>query len=304
MKNKFKFIGIIAVIISIAILGTACPNDTLGSTARPVETTITVTGIPSRYIGFERRVGGWVTPTSIISGDSATFVFVGPGVYAVSLNLWDGRASVQYLASPRNINEGQNTIPFSYFLDNTLTITISGIPSQYNGWVGLLWLGNAAQSNPRVTDNSMTFAKVGSEWAGIRAIRLDINDDAGNRAGFRISSMNISAGSNSIQWSAFAEVPTISITSIPSQYHEINGAIFLRTPEIGWWDSFGSVQVHWVNDLASSVLWDAAPGVYDVFFSIGGTFAGSGLNIAEYFSFAREIEIGRNSIPFSAFIQQ
>ena len=312
MKSKFRFIAIIAMVVSIAILVIACPNDTVGRpTAWPIETTITitVTGIPSRYIGFEgnsgfeRNVGAFWSADTSIMGDSAAFVFHGSSgmAYAVILNFWDGRASVQYRTSSRNINEGQNTIPFSYFFDNTLTITIFGIPSQYNGWVGLLWLGHGAQSNPRVADNSMTFAKIGSGWAGIHDLRLDI-DYAGARAGYRISSKSIDDGSNTIPWSDFTSVPAIIVTGIPPQYTSSWGSINLRIPGTGWWSGFGSSQTHWSNDSASSIHWDADPGIYDVRLRLSENFMATVYQ--DFFALSRNIYAGSNTIPFSAFIRQ
>jgi hypothetical protein len=138
--------------------------------------TITITGIPSRYIGWLAELNAsWRAddnPYTMITSNTITFDWNGRLYDNVELNLldslgydssfWDGifdgsidiissdygkktpygvHPSIGYGTSQRHINARSNTIPFSDFLNNTHIVTITDIPDKYNNWVGLyLWV--------------------------------------------------------------------------------------------------------------------------------------------------------------------
>jgi hypothetical protein len=133
---------------------------------------ITITGIPSRYIGWLAELStSWRAgnnPYTAITSNTITFDWAGSLHDYIGLNLrdslgydnslWDSifddpdilfdidyskrtpygvHPYVMYNTSQRHINARSNTIPFSDFLNNTHIVTITDIPDKYNNWVGL-----------------------------------------------------------------------------------------------------------------------------------------------------------------------
>ena len=113
----------------------------------PLPITITVTGIPSQYIGGSGEMIlntpgvwdeiGW-SYWMLISGSSATFSFVvDPGTYDIFLlfefhvdGIWD--LSIHYIPS-RNITAMSYTIPFTNFTrPQQTTVTLTGVPDLYS----------------------------------------------------------------------------------------------------------------------------------------------------------------------------
>jgi len=115
----------------------------------PPPRTITVTGIPSQYIGGHGEMilnipGVWDLldwSWTWISGSSATFSFVvDPGTYDIFL-LFEfqvdgiGDLSIHYIPS-RNITAMSYTIPFTNFTrPQQTTITLTGVPDLYSSYM-------------------------------------------------------------------------------------------------------------------------------------------------------------------------
>ena len=273
--------------------------------------TITVTGIPSRYIGLEARIGNWVVPKVTVTSDSATFVWPGPVYYVVvlsfygSVDLW-----AAYVTTSRSISDGNNVIPWSDFFDNTLSLTITDIPPQYDNWTGSimlsgtqnitgdgffaiagLWWGPGVR--PQVMDNSVTFT--GRPWDNpvLSNVRLELQyGNYAYQAGYLISLITIGVGNYTIPWSDVTRAPTITVTGIPPEYHGIAGSINLSAPGMGNWGGYGVVLTQ-IRASTTFIPWNASPGVYDVRLSVGGLQGQAS---------SRNIEAGRNTIPFSDFI--
>jgi len=262
--------------------------------------TITITGIPSRYFGWEADINGVGSIPIVITSETITLYWTYWEKYvSIPLYLEDGDARMVYYTSQININAGNNIIPFSEFLNNTMTITITGIPSQYNNAIGILWQGGTGHGSPRVTGNSIVFNGVYSNTSEIRLELLHINMGTGATAG----TMTISGNSSIIPWSAFTEVPSITVTGIPSNFAPSRLIyINISTPGTTNWSGHGSAQASRKNDWVSSNLWTANSGVYDVRLY---TYDFSGnIIIDEYHTFSRNIGTGNNIIAFSSFILQ
>jgi len=307
---------------------TAGANTVPLSAFTPLEqVSITVTGIPDRYIGgvdgnmrlmhpgtLNQMSGEW----SWISSSSATFTMhTIPGAYDVHLRFWyddDWSLLGAYSAPSVNITAGANTIPFSDFSAvEPITITVTGIPNRYlyaEGYIGLHspglidWLVEEWAS---IEGSSVVFTVFA--MPGIHDISLDFEGLVDNWPFYFASRRNITAGANTIPFSAFSRVPQISITvtGVPSRYigdgngNWIDMSVSLAHPGTENWVAGG-----WASSTGSSVrmvLMDASifwpfnrPGTYDVHLE----FEWSG-GWSHYLVQARNITTGNTTIPFSAF---
>ena len=295
------------------------------------QVSVTVTGIPDRYIGnvdgnmrlkhpgtFNQMSGTW----SWISSSSATFSMRAiPGAYDVHLRFWDDddwRLMGAYSAPAVNIAAGTNTIAFSAFaVVEPITITVTGIPSRYIGEEE----GGIMLNTPGLID------RVAEDWVwpiaasstftlfampGIYDVVLGFEFEADGSWDFVVYSAprrNITAGANTIPFSAFSIVPqmSITVTGIPERYIEdhtgswVDVDVVLARPgtenfvAYAWtWGSGSSIRMN---------LWDwhtewvfNTPGTYDVYLMFwwsGGE--------AFYFAPSRNVGAGNTNIPFSAF---
>jgi len=290
----------------------------------PVEQiSITVTGIPNQYTGVGGRMYltypgtlNWMGEGSIwVSSSSATFTMRAiPGAYDVHLRFWyDNTWSLlgAYSAPSVNITAGENTIPFTAFqIFEPMTITVTGIPGRYAGgeggiilntpgfidWVadGLVWPieGSSAIftvfAMPGTYDVALYFEfETGDGWDFVL---------------YSVSRRNITAGANTIPFSAFSRVPqmSITVTGIPSQYVDAGnwGDVALMLPGTENGVAWGEARVRGASltmDLFTSIWVFNTPGTYDVILSLSdGTWR-------EYFAPSRTLTAGTNTIPFSAF---
>jgi len=287
------------------------------------EVSITVTGIPNRYIGgvegdmYLKHPGtlNWMSVRgSRISSSSATFTMHAlPGTYDVHLRFWynnDWSLLRAYSASLINITAGQNTIPFAVFqVFEPITITVTGIPGRYAGGDGHIILSTPGFFNlfahgwGPIEGSSATFTVFAT---GTYDVTLYLVTDDGDIAFYFVSRRNITAGANTIPLSAFSRVPQISITvtGIPSRYIGSGClGIYLMIP--------GAENVvadgHKCNIESSSVTetlwaWHAAmwvfntPGTYDVHLRFEW-FGGESFYIVP----SRNITAGNTTIPFGDF---
>jgi len=245
--------------------------------------TVTVTDIPTGYQGGNRfaeiifRVPGGTTDYidwgwAEITGSSVTITFGGtiPGIYDVDLFFFHGdwRDSV-YTASARNITASSN-IPFSQFaaLPPSITITITGIPSQYQNGFGTVELSGADyefdQSRTAITSSSAVFRFWFAD-PGTYEIRLIVEGSARWMEGF--ASARPIAADTTIPWSAFnfvdgGEVMSVTITGIPTRYHGEWANVLLRVPGAWIWVIVDSA---WISGPSVTFgLGIAVPGVHDV----------------------------------------
>jgi len=151
MKNKFKFIGLIAIMILIGFSMTACEPEA----DIPDPFSVTITGV-SDYIGlragisfeFDSDVVATGNVTSVSAG-SLSFQMYDPvteekfeaaGVYDISLFFAVGNLSFTYTILNKKIDDGKNTIALSAFgiLDPAIYVHVTGNFSVYDGWEALM----------------------------------------------------------------------------------------------------------------------------------------------------------------------
>ncbi|MCL2191325.1 MAG: hypothetical protein FWB79_05000 [Treponema sp.] len=270
-----------------------------------VPATITITGIPSEYHGSWGNLElmfpdtgnrtGWSRVDTI--GSTATFTLsVVPGIYHVFFSHGWGTHVIPSI----DITEGANTIPWSAIAP-PLTITVTGIPSEYHSSWGTIELifpntGNRVGSgSTHITGTSATFTLAG--LSGLYEVRLRFGSDDNARV-YRTRNITYlyPEGANTIPFSAFAFMPpiTVTITGIPSQYQDnVWGEIVFMVPGTASGIAWGEARI--TGSSVTFTLGNVAPGTYDVhllFFNgeLLGIYTISARNITE-----------DNSIPFGQF---
>jgi len=291
---------------TLTITATAVNHPAVSNTASvtvPEPISITVTGISGQYNNRHGQIrlwcpdaGNWVAGhSSWVSNSEATFTlwdwntgtqFAIPGDYDIRLEFgdrYDGDLRV-YRIAEINITSGTNTIPWSTFtFMPPLTITVTGIPNQYHGsWaeMGLVIPGTmndvAWVGDTYIPGSSMTFTLYGASPGLYDVIFVDAHFFEGmdNFGMYRAPSRNITAGTNSIPWSAFASVPpsiTITVTGIPVEYRNGSGGIDLICAETEDWVDWGWSGTGITGDLAIFRFFFVDPGTYDVWLWIQGS---------------------------------
>jgi len=283
----FSFGGRSRVAPSVAIIG---GTNTIPWSDFAPPLSITVTGIPVDYHGSwggielifpatGNRVG-WASAS--ISG-TTTFTVVGvSGLHEVRLEFGGGDAARIYrtrtitylLAEP-------NTIPWTAFeFMPPLTITITDIPSQYQGsplHLGLMIPGtmnDVAWYWEDVTGSSMTFTfrGVGSGLYDVILLfweRMFAEEIIG---AYSVSARNITTNT-SIPFSQFTVLPpsiTITITEIPVVYQNGFAELGLYHPETGSWPDWGFAEISTSGSSAIIRFWFVQSGIYDVHLHILG----------------------------------
>ncbi|MCL2194270.1 MAG: hypothetical protein FWB78_12860, partial [Treponema sp.] len=152
----------------------------------------------------------------------------------------------------------------------------TGIPNQYHGsWaeMGLVIPGTmnyvAWVGDTYIPGSSMTFTLVGASPGIYDVIFVDAHFFEGmeNFGIYRAPSRNITAGTNSIPWSAFASVPpsiTITVTGIPAEYRNGSGDIELICAETEDWVDWGWSVTEITGASAIFRFFFVDPGTYDV----------------------------------------
>jgi len=297
---------------------------------------VTVMGIPNRYIGnmegsirlmhpgtLNELDTNWV---SSISGSSITFsMFVIPGTYDVHLRFLntDDRMPLRAYSAPSiNINANDNTIPFTAFgVFEPITVTVTGIPSQYiDGNVGATFLDAPGiidwfvESDAiTVEGSSATFTLFAMPGMYNVALIFGFEDDDRDFSAYYVSRKNITAGVNTIPFSFFVSPPrmVITVTGIPDRYigdgdHKwVNVRLALPGTENwvanGWASSGDSSVAISLKDRGIGWLFNT-PGTYDVRlgFEIWDNEGWTWTEVV-YSVFSRSI-IARNTIiPFGEF---
>ena len=309
--------------ISSRNINAGANNIPFASFARVDPITITVTGIPNRYIDGYGTVllntpglVDWLADSwARIDGSSATFpLFVFPGVYDVVLFFedYEGWGLSLYSVPSRTITDGNNAIPFSAFAPvESIAITVTGIPGQYmgnymdialrSGALGVAYRGTVV----RGSSATMSFLwDENTDWVfntpGTYELSLYFRDHNQNLVGrYQISSRNITAGDNSIPLSAFTPVESIAITitGIPPVHHQGEwGEVVLF--QLGTGNEVARSSM-WVGGSSVTVtMWYITPGAYDVRLRLRDGNTGHWM---EYRVPSRNLVGGANSIPFSDF---
>ena len=280
---------------------------------RFVPVTITVTGIPNQYIGQWIVGNMFLFPAgtsyevagdyAFIASSSATFsLFVLPETY--DIKLWFGSERQLYTLSSRNLIAGTNTIPFSAFTRvEPITITVTGIPNRYDdGWGEIEVIIPGIASNfvqwyyTQIDGPSAIFTVFVSPGTYDIELWFEFNDgDEWMEQLYTLSSRNLTAGNNTIPFSAFTRVEPIiiTITGIPNRYDGW-GDIDLRIPGTWYFVGFGEARI--VGPSVTFSLFNIMPGTYDIKLELSGV----GVS-GDYFLSSRTITAGTNTIPFSAF---
>ena len=307
---------------------TAGANTIPLSTFTPLEQiSITVTGIPDRYIGgvggnmrlkhpgtLNQMSGEWAW----ISSSSATFwMHAILGTYDVHLRFWydnDWSLLGAYSAPSVNITTGENTIPFTAFqIFEPMTITVTGIPGRYAGGEGGIILNTPGFIDWVADDwvwpiegSSATFAVFAMPGTYDVALyfEFETGDDDWDFVLYSVSRRSITAGANTIPFSAFSRVPqmSITVTGIPSQYVDAGswGWVELMLPGTENVVAGSEARVRGASLTMDLFAWHIewvfnTPGTYDIILSLSdGT-------RREYFAPSRTLTAGTNTIPFSAF---
>jgi len=310
---------------------TAGNHSILFSAFIPLEqVSITVTGIPDHYIGSSgNRISGIMNimlpgtfarsgtgSSQSISGASATFsTRVIPGSYDVHLRFRDddNRNTIShYSALLKNIAAGTNTIPFSYFVVvQEITITVTGIPNRYIG----AW-SEIRLNSPSIIDR-MASSEADAEGSSVTASPFALpgiydivlvfsyeTEDNWYYLWYSLPSRNITAGINTISFSAFTAVPSMSITvtGIPNEYIGGEKDIYLTFPNTNVWVADGWTYPLTGTSATIDFFWRFdewafnEPGTYRVYLEFWSEY-GEG----KYFIPSRRLNAGSNTIPFSAF---
>ena len=287
---------------------------------------VTVTGIPDRYIGGGgNQIWGQMNimhPGTIarqgrgsttITGASATFTTrIVPGLYDIHLYFLDHNWNIirYYSAPSRNIVAGTNTIPFSYFaVVEPITVTLTGIPDRYIiGDTGMIMYLNTPGLIDQVAydwvdpieSSSATFTFFA--LPGTYAVTLEFDGD--EEALYSAPARNITAGTNTIPFSAFTTPPSMSITvtGIPDGYIGGSKNIDLVFPNTNVRVAFG-----WNPITSASSTIDFFWRFDNWGFNTAGTygvylwFRDVDWNRTDYFIPSRHLNAGSNTIPFSEF---
>jgi len=216
--------------------------------------------------------------------DEYGYSFASPGDYEIQLRIGDENF---YYIGEINITQGANIIPLLSFTSiPPIVISITGIPSQYiNSFahIGLkkpgivinnensfnydiIWNENDIQ----ILGSSMTFLVNGAIQGNYNVI-LDFHDEylGAIVSIYTTSSRNISV-SNNIPFNQFTAMQpslTITISGIPTEYHDSYGVIELYHSDTGNWVEFENGTI--IND--SSVIihfWFVDPGNYRIYLNI------------------------------------
>jgi hypothetical protein len=302
----------------LTITATAVNHPTVAGTATvtvPEPITITITGIPTEYHHdwirdlHLRQSGNTRQPNNNsqwLEGPSVTFTFEAsqiPGDYEVSLTLrdWNHYQRV-YRITSRNITAGTNTIPLSEFtFVPPITITVTGIPNGYHSsnagielrhpvtddWIGDTW--------GQIEGSSAEFIIVNMN-PGTYSVNLVFSSPESSTE-YRITSRNITAGTNTISYSAFTlhshrEAINITVTGIPVEYNNHQWNISLS----GHNRREGHVEGSSVTFAFS--LWNVHPGIHYLEITLDD---GNWNNQRSYRITSRNITSGNNTIPFNNF---
>jgi len=274
----FSFGGGRRVMPSMEITG---GSNTIPWAAFAPPLSITVTGIPSQYHsssgsiellfpGTGNRVGeAWTS----ISGGTTTFTVAGvTGLHEVHLRFGGGNDARIYRTSSITYLEESTTIPWAAFVVMPpLTITVTGIPSRFEGSLASLGLMTPGTMNfvggdeAEITGSSATFTVRGAVAGTYDVLLAFIDEMAWFPLGvYSVSARNITANTT-IPFSQFAVLPpsvTITITGIPERYHGDWGDLSLYTPGTGVY--VGSAVVSSVTSSTTFAFWNAQPGTFDV----------------------------------------
>jgi len=314
-KSSFSLLPFIIVpILALAFLPLiGC--DGSGSPARqpdeipagpPVQINITVTGIPNDYWGEWGELSLLLPGSSIdvasdevyiVDGSTGSSFFTAPGAHGIALIFWD--SDVVYAISSRNITAGNNTIPFSAFTlveTVSVTVTVTGIPDDYwDDWGDMKLM-------PRTIAPSSYWVELESIGASATftvTTVLGINDiglwllDFGVL--YTLSARNITAGNNTIPFTAFSRVApvTITITGIPNDYWGEWGELEFEPRGIGTFSAWAEIEITGASATFTATI---VPGTYEIWLHICGEYDCSDYRVA-----SRNITAGTNTIPFSAF---
>ena len=328
-KQSFKSLRVAAVsALAVVVLAfTGCPNGNdpgsdpgsdpgqgPGQVAPAVPITVTVTGIPSGHHNSwgelslrHPETGGWAGGNEVwVEGPSASFAFAAvPGNYSLRLWLSGGATGTsEYFIASRNITAGANTIPFSAFTPlEQVSIIVTGIPNRYigdvEGYIHLMHPGTFNQmsnTSTWISSSSATFTMRTLPGTYDVHLRFWYDDDWSLLRAYSAPSASITAGENTIPFSAFEifEPITITVTGIPSRYSDAEGFIGFHSPgRIDW------LVEEWAVIEGSSAVFTvfAMPGIYDISLDVEGLED----DWPFYFSSRRNITAGPNTIPFSAF---
>jgi len=240
---------------------------------------IVIEGIPAEYnndslgISFKYASGSMGTSAKVINSTITYLLdssYVGNITILLRFGDWEN-GDIYRL--DRNFNTGTHYIQFSTFTYvPPINITVTGIPSEYNGLYYDVDLLNPGTLNRigngwgQTTGSSTTFTLRGV-FPGTYDIVIYLYDKDDMRALYRASSRTINPGTNTIPFNQFTLVPPlyIIVTGIPSRFHGDWGWLVLNTP--GTWDESG-----WGEELisGSSVtfkVWmlNNIQGTYDVY---------------------------------------
>jgi len=196
------------------------------------------------------------------------------------------------------------------------TITVTGVTAAgMDGRAIVLFsldTGNrvASGESPDISDSSMAFTSLwpmgGGQFAtsGTYEIRLLLLDwDGGDRHWYHIPSRSLTAGANTIPFSAFTSMPPIgvSVTGIPDQYHGTVGLMELLSPGniINLDGSLFSRDAEITGSSAEFTMLGVTTGTYDVFLVFRDIYTYEVLTV--YRTSSRNIVVATNSIAFGQF---
>jgi len=281
----------------------------------PAFAEITFTGIHADHNGLPataslldfvtREVVGGAIDSGEIESNSLRVILTGieTATYVVRLDIYTPEGMVRFETSPRVVNMGTSSIPWTAFTPVT-TVTVSGL-SNYAGLLarvefiqpatGTLVPGGGARINDVGT---LEITAIGLDPAEY-IVRLNINVALGNYRLFDTAPRDITiTGTNPVSLNDF--VTTVQVTGIPSEHNELYAQIEL----FQWWwggtavaTSIGTIEGGILTVTIPTVnIPSMQPGQYSVRLTI---FDSEDIRLQ---TLERSIDtIGINSIPWSAF---
>jgi len=318
MKKKLKLLGIVALAVAIGFSMTGCPTSTDdGNGDPPVPVSVTITPA-SAYVGqggrrqFTATVGPEGAPQAVtwsVAPTGAGTITAGGLLTVTGADVGDTLlVTATAVNHPAISNTAAVTVP------EPISITVTGISTTHPSTSGEIELRDpetgtrVASGSGHISGSSATFTLWDRNWDHRFAVPGDYEVsirfgccyecDGEHPRVYRIALINITAGTNTIPWSAFSFVPpiTVTVTGIPSRYQGDNIWGFVAFMVPGTTNEIAGDEAAITGASTTFTLTGIVTGTYDVFLA----FMEESDILGIYNVSARNITTS-NTIPFNQF---
>jgi len=308
-----------AVNTQITVRATAVNHPSVFGTAtvtvgQPITPTSVVVTPASAYVvqGGQRQFTATVGPEGAPQAVTWSVAPTGAGTITAGglLTITDASVGDTLTVTATVVNHPAVSNTANVTVPEPISITVTGIPSQYNNRWGRirLWCpdaGNIVASASGVSGSEAAFTLW--DWnddgrfatPGDYDVRLEFGDRYdGDLRAYRIAEINITSGANTIPWSAFTFMPpiTVTVTGIPSRYQGDNIWGFVAFMVPGTTNEIAGDEAAITGASATFTLTGIVTGTYDVFLA----FMDEPDILGIYNVSARNITTS-NTIPFNQF---